>query len=63
MDGVSSNAAGSMKVQVLEEDADRAIAALAENFGNDRARQMAAQNEAAIAMLVLSTIFRHNFGL
>ena len=62
-DGVSSNAAGRVKVQVLEKDAERAVAVLAEHFGNDRARQLAAQNEAAAAVLDLSTIFRHNFGL
>lgn len=61
-DGGASNALGRVKVQVLEQEAERSVAALARHFGNGGKARIA-QDEAASATLVWSTIFRHNFCL
>jgi Putative prokaryotic signal transducing protein len=62
-DRVSSDAVGGVKVQVLEKDADRAAAVLAQNLGDGGERARIAQDEAAAAALVWSTIFGHGFWL
>lgn len=57
------SASNEMSVQVLEKDAERAIATLAESFQSSRSKQRVSEEEAASVLLLGTMLFRNSHWL